>query len=169
MSVLSFHQGAVYFGVLHCIGLTLLLIPPFLSLEYMNLMLGFIFILIGILLQSIHVNYSWLMWLGLIPQDVTYGDYYPLFPWFGIALIGIFLGKFFYLRPRTREWKPRWKKFYLSRGFQYLGQNSLVIYLIHQPLDSHYTLFSGKNNIIIIEYHCLPFRSAFCTVPIPCI
>ncbi len=35
-------------------------------------------------------------WLGFEPENHVYVDYFPLFPWFGLVLIGLWLGNLLY-------------------------------------------------------------------------
>lgn len=129
-----FPQGVVYFGVLHCLGVSLLLLPTVMTLQYMNLVLGVAVIGLGIFIQSVPVSTPWFLWLGLIPKDTFFGDYFPLLPWFGVSMIGVFFGKIFYPHLRKKEWKEHWKRFVLTRALGCLGRHSLLIYLVHQPL-----------------------------------
>ncbi len=61
-------------------------------------------------------------------------DYFPILPWFGLVLVGIFLGNTLY-----RDYKRRFpikdvSNHPISRAFIFLGRNSLIIYLLHQPI-----------------------------------
>ena len=134
ISYLILDEGFIVFGVLHCIGVSIILAYPFLNLKYFNILFGLIFIFFGLILKNITFDFYWLLWLGLKP-DVFYTiDYFPLLPWFGIILVGIFLGKEFY-----KENNRRFNLIDLSSNkfikiFLFLGKHSLVIYFIHQPI-----------------------------------
>jgi len=82
-------KGFIVFGVLHLIGLSLLLAYPFLRLHGANFIFGLLFILLGIYLQKIGVSFPWLLWLGLAPPGFYSVDYFPVFPWFGLILLGM--------------------------------------------------------------------------------
>ena len=95
-------KGFIVFGVLHLIGLSLLLAYPFLRLERANFLIGLLFILLGVYFQTISVGFPWLLWLGLVPQDFYSVDYFPVFPWFGVILMGMGLGDWLYPSYRRR-------------------------------------------------------------------
>ncbi|MFH1685224.1 MAG: heparan-alpha-glucosaminide N-acetyltransferase [Candidatus Micrarchaeota archaeon] len=113
----------IKFGVIHCIAVSTLMAPLFFRFKWLNLILGIILIITGISIHYTEIDY--LFWLGWITHTYTALDHYPLIPWFGIVLIGLFLGK---VMP---EFKVKNK---LTESLTYLGRNSLLIYVIHQPL-----------------------------------
>ena len=132
--------GFVVFGVLQLIGLSIILSYPFLSIypslgtRLKILLLGLVFISIGIYSPNVKIGSDWLLWLGFASADFYSIDYLPLFPWFGVVLIGIFAGYAFY---------PRGKRLFkisdlgnssLIKSLTFLGRNSLFIYLLHQPI-----------------------------------
>ena len=131
VTYILFPQEFILFGILHLIGLSIILSIPFLKFEKLNLILGSALIIIGIALQTMKFNFSFLLWLGLIPQNFASFDYFPLMPWFGLILIGIFIGNTCYKNKKNSLIK---KENALTKTFCFLGKNSLVIYLIHQPL-----------------------------------
>ena len=92
----SIGKGFIVFGVLHFIGISLLLAYPFLRLQWQNFVIGLFFILAGLYLQTVNVEFPWLIWLGLAPQDFSSLDYVPIFPWFGVVLMGMGLGDLLY-------------------------------------------------------------------------
>ena len=61
-------------------------------------------------------------------------DYYPLLPWFGVALLGVFAGHSLYPQAKPRYPLPDYSQAWPIRGITFLGQHSLAIYLIHQPI-----------------------------------
>ena len=136
-------RGFIVFGVLHLIGLSLLLGYPFLRLHRANFIFGLLFILLGIYLQNISVSFPWLLWLGLAPADLYSVDYFPVFPWFGVILVGMSLGSQLYPGYRRRIPVPdlSCQAFVKSLGF--LGRNSLAIYLVHQPVIIALLYLSG--------------------------
>ncbi len=126
-------NGFIIFGVLHFIGIAIIISRPFLGRTWLNLLLGLVLICIGIGLQLVIFSFPWLMWLGLRPAAFYTLDYFPLLPWFGLVLIGIFFGNKLYpaggrmLRIWERSKPP------ISQ-LCFLGRHSLLIYLIHQPI-----------------------------------
>ena len=127
-------KGFIVFGVLHLIGLSLLLAYPFLRLQRASIIFGLLFILLGIYLQNISVGFPWLLWLGLAPAGFYSVDYFPVFPWFGVILVGMGLGDRLYPGYRRRIPVPDLAESPFVRGLALLGRNSLFIYLVHQPV-----------------------------------
>lgn len=127
-------QDFIVFGVLHFIGLAIILEYHFLDKKYLNLVLGIIFIISGFILAQYTVNYPWLIWVGLKPAVFVTVDYFPLLPWLGVVSLGLFAGKMFYTDYKRRYSIPDLSKNILTRMCTVLGRNSLLIYLIHQPI-----------------------------------
>lgn len=127
------HDGFIVFGVLHCIGLSILLVYPFIRYRVPALLGGFLCIFTGVFVVSkMTVHFPWLLWLGFAPHNFYSLDYFPLLPWFGVVLIGVFLGNTLY-QNNTRTFRIKdHSQFILSRPLRFLGRYSLVIYLIHQ-------------------------------------
>ncbi|MBN1455620.1 MAG: DUF1624 domain-containing protein [Methanomicrobia archaeon] len=127
-------DGFVRWGILHLIGLSIILAYPLLKLRYGNLVLGFLFLLLGLLIRDLRVGSPWLLWLGLMPTQFTSVDYFPLLPWFGVVLIGVFVGNSLYPGyHRTFRLRDR-SQAQMIRGTTFLGRHSLLIYLVHQPV-----------------------------------
>jgi uncharacterized membrane protein len=127
-------QEFIIFGVLHFIGISIILAYPFLKRKYVNILLGIVVILVGIYLGSYTFNFYWLVWLGLIPNTLQTVDYFPIFPWFGVVLFGLFCGGILYKNYQRQFKIPDLSKTYFVKLFSFLGKNSLLIYLIHQPI-----------------------------------
>lgn len=127
-------NGFVIFGVLHCIGLSIILAYPFIKFRYQNLIIGTIFIIIGIILQNYRFDFYWLIWLGFRPSIFYTVDYFPLLPWFGVVLIGIFIGNTLYPKYKRRFNIKDLSESLIIRFLCFLGRNSLIIYLLHQPI-----------------------------------
>lgn len=127
-------EAFIVFGILHCIGICIILAFPFLHLQSKNLPIGVVLIGIGVYLKTLTFNFYWLVWLGFIPVGFFSIDYFPLLPWFGVVLIGIFVGSMLYPN-HERSFKLKDLSNYLPvRFLGFLGRHSLVIYLIHQPI-----------------------------------
>jgi uncharacterized membrane protein len=136
-------KGFIVFGVLHLIGLSLLLAYPFLRLQKANFIFGLLFILLGIYLQNISVSFSWLLWLGLTPAGFYSVDYFPVFPWLGVILLGMGLGSLLYPGYQRRITVPDFAGSSLVRSLAFLGRNSLAIYLVHQSVIIAFLYLSG--------------------------
>jgi uncharacterized membrane protein len=128
-------MGIVAFGILHLIGISIILAYPFLRLRFTNLVLGALIFASGqyILAQDLYSQSFWLLPFGVVPEGMVMPDYRPLLPWFGVVLIGLFFGNMVYgdgRRPATLEDKAP----VLAGPLLPLGRNSLFVYLIHQPI-----------------------------------
>jgi uncharacterized membrane protein len=131
---LLLRDAFVRFGILHLIGLSMLLAYPFLRLGPWNLALGAGLIAAGRLLQEVTVDAPWLLWLGLRPQNFYTVDYFPLLPWFGVVLIGLAVGDLVYRDDTRRLALPDLSALPPVSLVSWLGRHSLAIYLLHQPL-----------------------------------
>ena len=124
----------IIFGVLHCIGISIIISYPFINLKTQNLILGLLIIPIGIYLRSYTFDFSWFLWLGFIPNGFRTLDYFPLLPWFGVVLIGIYLGNILYPDNKRIFKIMDLSKFNLIKSICFMGRHSLLIYLVHQPI-----------------------------------
>lgn len=127
-------DGAIVFGVLHLIGAGTVLAYPLLRYKTVNLWLGLAIIILGYYLDQTSFPFGFLFWLGFVPRGFYSLDYFPLFPWFGLMLLGIYIAELLY--PGN---EPRFPvKGQPSPGpIQWictLGRHTLPIYLLHQPV-----------------------------------
>ncbi len=131
---LAFGMGIVAFGILHLIGVSIVLAYPFLGLRYTNLALGTAVFAVGLYLQAGDPSGSpWLLPFGVVPEGWIMPDYRPLLPWFGMVLIGLFFGNVVYAEGRRPAGLPNGPPL-AAWPLLPLGRNSLAIYLVHQPL-----------------------------------
>ncbi len=140
-------EGCVVFGILHLIGISIILAYPFLKLRYENLLIGLLCIFLGTYLKGFVFNFYWLVWLGFRPTQFYSVDYFPLLPWFGVVLIGIFFGNLLYPDYSRKFHLHDFSDFYIIKLFCFLGKHSLFIYLIHQPLIIVFLYLFGLVNI----------------------
>ncbi len=124
----------IYFGVLHCLGACMLLWVCFRRLPWWALaILGCGIAALGLYFQTVRVANPWLFPLGLTTENFLSADYFPLFPNLGFFLLGAALGKTLYrgqksLFPQVNAQNP------ILRFLQWLGRQSLWVYLLHQPI-----------------------------------
>ncbi len=124
----------IIFGILHFIGVAIILSYFFTKFRYLNLVLAVFIIVIGGILRSNYFDLIYLLPLGFTPVTFSSLDYYPLFPWFGVVLLGIFWAQFFY-KGNKRLFVFNFKNNnFLSKQTSYIGRKSLIIYLLHQPV-----------------------------------
>lgn len=125
----------IYFGVLHCLGICMLLWSafrrlPWYALAIVGAVLAGIGLYFGARPYSGHIA---LMPLGFPPAGFVSSDYFPLMPHLGFFLLGAALGKTLYhkqqtLFPNVNSKQP------ILHFLQLCGKHSLWIYLLHQPL-----------------------------------
>ena len=134
ITFLTFPEAFIIFGILHFIGISIILGSFFLKFRKLNLLLGLAIIILGFYLQNFVFDFPWLLWLGLIPQNFYTFDYWPILPWFGVTLLGIFFGNLLYKNGKRSFKIKDFSNTLITRFLDFLGRNSLVIYLLHQPL-----------------------------------
>jgi uncharacterized membrane protein len=125
-------SGFVVFGILHFIGLSVILGILFTRFKFTNILLGAAAIMFGLYLQGLATEGPWLLWLGLMPMGFYSVDYFPLLPWFGIFLFGIAFGNAFYPKGKRAFRIPDLAKNFFAKYVCFLGRHSLLIYLVHQ-------------------------------------
>jgi uncharacterized membrane protein len=127
-------QPVIIFGILHLIGASTLLAYPFLRLFRGNAAIGIACIGVGTVLNALPITYAWLLWLGLRPPALYQLDYFPILPWFGVVLLGLSAGRYLYPGGERRFDLPGWGHCAGIKQLVWLGQCSLMIYLLHQPI-----------------------------------
>lgn len=163
-----FPSAFVFFGILHCIAAASLLAVGFLFLPWpAALVAGVLFFAAPHVLASPVFNSDWLQWLGLSTTEPYTQDWRPFLPWAGAMLMGVGAGRLIVRRLYGEKagvaeqpvetsveagQPPAWltrqalqpipfpvraEKGWLSLA----GRNSLLIYLIHQPVL--FAVFTG--------------------------
>lgn len=132
----------IYFGVLHCLGVCMLLWPTYKNMKWWGLLLhGIVLAALGLYLDHLltqrllSTTDQWLMPLGLYWKGFASSDYFPILPNLGYFLVGAAIGKTLYrkketLLPMVNPRNP------ILRCLQFFGRHSLWIYLLHQPILS---------------------------------
>lgn len=124
----------IRFGVLHCLGLCMLLWELFKKADTRMLAAaGILFAVLGLAFGRTTVSASWLYPLGLTAPGFQSADFFPLLPYFGYFLLGACLGELLYPNRRSLLLKVDFTKPF-PHFFCLCGRHSLFIYLIHQPL-----------------------------------
>ncbi len=127
-------MGIVAFGILHLIGVSVVLSYPFLRLRVANLIFGVAIFAAGLYVRAGDPTGSaWLLPFGAVPEGWAMPDYRPLLPWFGVVLVGLALANVVYGEGRRPAGLPSAAPF-VARPLLPLGRNSLAIYLVHQPV-----------------------------------
>jgi uncharacterized membrane protein len=121
-------QYTIFFGILHFFAVSSFLIPFFIKYKKINLIAGLLIILSGVYLQQQTFTFSDLFWLGFVPENLSTFDYFPLIPWFGVILPGVYYGKYIIEKTANIGFERK-----MSCIFTFLGKHSLAVYLVHQP------------------------------------
>lgn len=131
-SYLLFPRSYIFFGVLHFIALASLLALPFVRLHWLALFAGVGLLWVGLGYSSPVFDQPLLNWFGLMTYKPITEDYVPLLPWFGVVLLGIFIGSWL----RHASCAPvRWQGAgWPWSALGWAGRHSLPLYLLHQPL-----------------------------------
>ena len=127
----------IYFGVLHCLGVCMLLWPAFRRLPHWALALvGIALVISGFYVRELpRIDNYYLMPLGLPWVGFASSDYFPLLPYFGFFLMGSALGKSVYRNKESLLPNVNTENF-IIRFLLLCGKHSLWIYLLHQPILS---------------------------------
>ena len=129
---LVFPNNWVYFGILHFVLLASLIILPLLKFPKVTLVLS-LFILLGSATQLLHLHglYEFLQVPLSLPLHSE--DLVPLFPWLAVVLLGTLI---IHHDLHQKIFKHNFFNINLSinKILKKMGQNSLLIYLIHQPI-----------------------------------
>ena len=128
----------IFFGILHLLA-TCSILGLLLSVIGNNYVLFSFFILsLFVGLSEISFNLpSYLSWIGFNKEVPITNDFYPLFPWVSFYLFGLWVFQPIksYLEKYTKHNKanlPNDNSVY--RVLEFLGRNSLIVYILHQPI-----------------------------------
>lgn len=114
----------VVFGIIHFFAAASLLAVLFVKRERLCFFLGLCLTILGFYMQQFRFSFWHLFWLGVIPEGFRTLDYYPILPWFGVTLLGIYFGKKIKLSASN----------YKGSIVSFLGRHSLAIYLLQHPV-----------------------------------
>lgn len=125
----------VFFGVLHAIalfslmGLAFLRLPPWLVAA-----IGVAVIAANFLYNDPVFSSRELGWIGFWPTSPPTSDVVPIFPWFGVVLLGMAAMRLILASPLAEDLGHFHSSEPLARGLAFMGRWSLPIYVLHQPL-----------------------------------
>ncbi len=127
-------KGFVVFGILHLIGLSVILAPFFFRFGKLNAIISLVIFIFGFYINSLPSENYWLLWLGFVPSDFYSVDYFPLLPWFGLVLIGFGVGNRLYSKSKRMFKINDYSNNFFIKKLSFLGRHSLMIYVLHQPV-----------------------------------
>ena len=133
-SMIMFPDTFIFFGILHFIAVASVLGLLTLRFYRFSLLLGIILIVFGIRFAHPWFDQPALQWVGLMTHKPFTEDYVPVLPWFGVVVIGQYLGQALYRIPggaRITGWTSDKSP---ARLLALGGRHSLVIYMVHQPI-----------------------------------
>jgi uncharacterized membrane protein len=128
-------EETIYFGILHCLGVCILVYGAVFRKTGPWLLAGasgLVFILnagVSALMKGTPVHTDWLAPFGIISDAFSSFDYFPLLPWFGVFLAGAALGKWLY-----QDRKSLIKIQMPVNPLNFAGRHTLLIYVVHQPI-----------------------------------
>lgn len=126
----AIREEYIRFGILHLIGFSMILSPYIKNIKsIITVILAAIFIALGFWIKDITVNTFLLIPFGVMYNGFSTVDYYPIFPYMGVYMLGIVFGKNFY-----REGKSLFHKDFDFPIIRAISSQSLKIYLLHQPV-----------------------------------
>lgn len=142
MPHLGYENAQIYFGILHCLGASMIITGLLMPLiEKFNTLAGIIIcavlfiatyninsgeLLFG-LIKLPDVKTNILMPLGLFNSHFKSADYFSILPWIFLFLIGAFIGKY----AKSGDFPQVCYKRH-SKVLSFVGRNSLWFYLGHQ-------------------------------------
>jgi uncharacterized membrane protein len=139
----------ILFGILHFLGTAMVIYgicEPF--FDKINCYLGIAFSVLGFIFTygisdqylgipgvfSLNIpmsarQFSFLFPIGILPYEFYSADYYAVFPWIFLFLAGTYIGKIF-----REKGAPKWMYRKRLGALVWIGQHSLLIYMVHQPV-----------------------------------
>ena len=132
ISAVTILAGAmpIRFGVLHCLGLCMLLWHIFRGASVMKLAVFVISsVSLGLIFKGLPVTTAHLYPLGLTAPSFESADFFPFFPYFGYFLLGALWGKTLY-----KNKKSLFPNFPKLSFLCFCGRHALFFYLAHQPV-----------------------------------
>lgn len=120
----------IKFGILHFLGICMILYPLFKPMKgYLLILLATSIIIVGNIFAGITVHNELLFPIGLTTSTFSSSDYYPLLPWMGVFLYGVFAGRTLYSNRKSLFGFEM-----MDNPVMMLGRHTLLVYIIHQPL-----------------------------------
>lgn len=120
ITYILYPKNFIFFGTLHCIFLSSIGGLFFVKRPKTSLIISLMLMVPCLIFDFRLIPLS--KWLGVEPFD-----YVPLYPWFGMVLLGIFIES-------LGLHKVDLKRTFLISILEKMGRHSLKIYIIHRPI-----------------------------------
>lgn len=133
ISYLFVPQGLVIFGILTLIATGILLLTPFTKFKTTALILGIAIIISSNIITNIQINNLFGYIIGFRTNISPGLDYFPLIPWIGYILIGIFLGNILFHKA-IPVYSLKMPTNFATVSLVFMGQKALPIYIVHVPI-----------------------------------
>lgn len=125
----------VFFGVLHAIALFSLMALALLRLPaWGQAAIGVAIVALSFAYTNPAFTDRTLAWIGFWPVSPPTSDVVPIFPWFGVVILGIAAIRFLTSSAAGQRLLALRSTLPIARGLAFLGRWSLLVYLVHQPL-----------------------------------
>ena len=131
-------KSFIFFGILHFLVTCSLLGLLLLKVKNNNFLFILFFCSLAVSVSEITFDLpSQLSWLGLNSEIPITNDFYPLFPWVSFYIFGLWVSE--PLKKNPLHWNRSNMNYYpkfviIYSCLQFLGRNSLTIYILHQPI-----------------------------------
>ncbi len=133
-SYFMFPGRTIVFGILHFIAFASVAGLLFVRWPVTSLVVGLGLIGLNLVYEHRFFDQAGANWIGLMTRRPATEDYVPVIPWFGVVLMGIFLGHYL-LRTPALQFVRRYRTHTSpGRGLALAGRHSLLIYMLHQPI-----------------------------------
>lgn len=130
VSYLYNDEHFIKFGIIHFFALSSILAVLAKNInKYVIIVIWIIVILAGSWISTIATNSDYLFFVWIINKWFQSADFYPVIPRFGVYLLGMWISKIFYAKKKNLYWKT-----FNVWPINFVGRNTLLIYLIHQPI-----------------------------------
>ena len=136
--VTSFMNMPIRFGVLHCLGFSMvfyaLTAMAWESVPHtvMPLLYTLLIVLSAFAVKLIPVSEAvakFIFPFGWIYPGFYSADYFPVFPWLFVFMLGTWFGR--YVKERKL---PDWFYEFKIKFFPAVGRHALIVYILHQPV-----------------------------------
>lgn len=125
----------IFFGILHAIAFASLAGLLFMRLPALvTLVCAVIVFVIGQTYETSVLGHWAFWWTGLSQAAINSSDYVPVFPWFSAPLAGVAVAKLAIQRGWLATLSGPQLRSPVSALLKFIGRNSLVYYLVHQPV-----------------------------------